>query len=194
MNGIIVWSPGVSLEAVEKQVIQRAIDHYRGNKTATAGALLEFQSGRLINGSSATTKTKKQRTPPVKETNTLEMPSSLAPEESNPPNVLKFDPNRRLKPRLAALKLREGFDWNPLLTLPPNRPCPCLSGLKFKRCCRRRLPRVVREDVAKAYRAEMAKPDLIFRTPENADKILDAVRAKDAELKAAAECKVPTST
>lgn len=39
MNGIIIWSPGVSLEDIEKQVIQRAFEHYRLNKTATAGAL-----------------------------------------------------------------------------------------------------------------------------------------------------------
>ncbi len=38
-NGIINWSPGVSLEAVEQQVIQRAFEHFRGNKTTTANAL-----------------------------------------------------------------------------------------------------------------------------------------------------------
>lgn len=39
MSGLIVWSPGVSLEAIERQVIERAWEHYRGNKTATANAL-----------------------------------------------------------------------------------------------------------------------------------------------------------
>jgi Bacterial regulatory protein, Fis family len=39
MNHSIQWSPGVSLEAVERQVIQKAFDHFRQNKTATAGAL-----------------------------------------------------------------------------------------------------------------------------------------------------------
>lgn len=39
MNGIIVWSPGVSLDGIEKQVILKAFEHYRKNKTATAGAL-----------------------------------------------------------------------------------------------------------------------------------------------------------
>lgn len=39
MNGIIVWTPGISLENIEKQVILKAYDHYRSNKTATAGAL-----------------------------------------------------------------------------------------------------------------------------------------------------------
>jgi len=39
MNGLIQWSPGVTLEAVEKQVILAAFRHYRGNKTATANAL-----------------------------------------------------------------------------------------------------------------------------------------------------------
>lgn len=39
MNGIIQWSPGVTLDAIEKQVILTAFRFYRGNKTATASAL-----------------------------------------------------------------------------------------------------------------------------------------------------------
>lgn len=39
MEGIINWSPGVTLEAIEKQVILVAFRHFRGNKTATASAL-----------------------------------------------------------------------------------------------------------------------------------------------------------
>lgn len=35
-NGMITWSPGVSLEQIEKQVILKAFQHYRGNKTQTA--------------------------------------------------------------------------------------------------------------------------------------------------------------
>lgn len=38
MNDII-WSPGVTLEALEKQAVLRAFRHFRGNKTATAQAL-----------------------------------------------------------------------------------------------------------------------------------------------------------
>lgn len=36
---MIVWSPGVTLEDVEKQAILKALDHFRWNKTATASAL-----------------------------------------------------------------------------------------------------------------------------------------------------------
>ncbi len=39
MNEHITWSPGVTLEAIEKQVIQKAFQHFRGNKTATSIAL-----------------------------------------------------------------------------------------------------------------------------------------------------------
>ncbi len=35
----IVWTPGVSLEAMEKQIIEAAYGFYRGNKTATAQSL-----------------------------------------------------------------------------------------------------------------------------------------------------------
>jgi hypothetical protein len=39
MENMILWSPGVSLEAVEKMVILKAFNHFRGNKTTTANAL-----------------------------------------------------------------------------------------------------------------------------------------------------------
>lgn len=39
MNETILWSPGMSLEAVEKLVILSAFRHYRGNKSTTATAL-----------------------------------------------------------------------------------------------------------------------------------------------------------
>lgn len=39
MNDVINWSPGLTLEAVEKEVILRAFRHYRGNKTITSNAL-----------------------------------------------------------------------------------------------------------------------------------------------------------
>ncbi len=38
-NDFIVWSPGVTLESIEKEVILRAFRFYRGNKTATSSAL-----------------------------------------------------------------------------------------------------------------------------------------------------------
>lgn len=36
---MVFWSPGVTLASIEKQVILKAIEHYRGNKTLTANAL-----------------------------------------------------------------------------------------------------------------------------------------------------------
>lgn len=39
MNGPIQWSPGVTLDMIEKQVILKAYSHFRQNKTATSIAL-----------------------------------------------------------------------------------------------------------------------------------------------------------
>jgi hypothetical protein len=64
-----------------------------------------------------------------------------------------------------------GFQWNPLLTLPRNRACPCLSGKKFKVCCLGRLPKVVPEKLATEYREQMRKPDLVFLTPHNQEEL-----------------------
>ncbi len=36
---MIIWSPGVTLEQIEKQVIQKAYQHFRQNKTVTSNAL-----------------------------------------------------------------------------------------------------------------------------------------------------------
>jgi hypothetical protein len=36
---VIVWSPGVKLETIERQVIEKAFRFYKENKTATASAL-----------------------------------------------------------------------------------------------------------------------------------------------------------
>lgn len=36
---MINWSPGVTLDQMEEQVIRKAFAHYRGNKTVTANAL-----------------------------------------------------------------------------------------------------------------------------------------------------------
>lgn len=38
-DGILIWSPGMSLEIVEKLVIIKAYSHFRQNKTATANSL-----------------------------------------------------------------------------------------------------------------------------------------------------------
>lgn len=39
MTTPIMWAPGMTLEALERQVIQRAFAHFEKNKTATASAL-----------------------------------------------------------------------------------------------------------------------------------------------------------
>jgi hypothetical protein len=39
MNDYIMWSPGVTLEQVEKQVILKALTYFKFNKTSTAQAL-----------------------------------------------------------------------------------------------------------------------------------------------------------
>jgi Bacterial regulatory protein, Fis family len=36
---LITWSPGVTIEAIEEQIIKKALAHYRGNKTVTAQSL-----------------------------------------------------------------------------------------------------------------------------------------------------------
>lgn len=36
---MVVWSPGVTLDAIERQVIDKAYIYYKGNKTQTANAL-----------------------------------------------------------------------------------------------------------------------------------------------------------
>lgn len=39
MNEMIIWSPGITLEAIEEQVIQKAYKFFGYNKTATSNAL-----------------------------------------------------------------------------------------------------------------------------------------------------------
>lgn len=39
MNDMVIWSPGVTLEDIERQVIQLAYKHFQGNKTTTSRAL-----------------------------------------------------------------------------------------------------------------------------------------------------------
>jgi hypothetical protein len=52
--------------------------------------------------------------------------------------------------------------------------------VKFKKCCLNKLPTAVREKDAKAYKEMMKKPDLVFVTQNNENKILqDAKTYKD---------------
>jgi hypothetical protein len=71
-----------------------------------------------------------------------------------------------------------GHEWNPLLKLPVNMKCPCKSGLKFKMCCRPKLPHAVPENLAKQYRIQMERPDLVFLTPENQEAIKEVMDPK----------------
>lgn len=38
-DGILIWSPGMTLDIVEKMIILKAYSHFKNNKTATAGSL-----------------------------------------------------------------------------------------------------------------------------------------------------------
>src|SRR4051812_25939384 len=82
-------------------------------------------------------------------------------------------PARAVTLRSLGIKPRPGLVWNPLLRLPPNRKCPCQSGLKFKKCCRDKLPKAVPEKDADNFKLQMAKPDLVFITKENQEKLLN---------------------
>lgn len=66
---------------------------------------------------------------------------------------------------------------NPLRSLPRKSPCPCRSGKKFKLCCLIKLPAMVFDGLAEQYREQMAKPDLVFLTPDNAEEVREAVEA-----------------
>lgn len=39
MNNLITWTPGVTLDEIEKQAVKYALHYFGGNKTATARAL-----------------------------------------------------------------------------------------------------------------------------------------------------------
>lgn len=39
MDGLLAWSPGYTLEAMEQLIILKAYSHFRNNKTATANSL-----------------------------------------------------------------------------------------------------------------------------------------------------------
>lgn len=81
-------------------------------------------------------------------------------------------------PHKQVSKPKPGFARNPLLTLPRNNKCPCLSGKKFKKCCLNKLPRVIPESLAKNFEEQMSKPDLVFVTADNKELVVD----KEAEL------------
>jgi hypothetical protein len=131
-------------------------------------------------------KNKERRPKTVEETKKPETATLPVPEESPPAKVLQFA-RRQQKHRPIAQIPKPGFAWNPLWSLPPNMLCPCLSGVKFKRCCRPRLPRVVTEDVAKGFKAQIAMPDLVFQTPHNAEKIAAKIAQQTKAMNSSSE-------
>jgi len=100
-------------------------------------------------------------------------------------------PMKSGKPNLKVLAgPPPGFQWNPLLKYPPNNPCPCKNGKKYKKCCLRIMPRVVTDALAKLYEEQMAAPDLVFLTDANFEKVKDTIdpeilKVKQAELQKA---------
>ncbi len=38
--------------------------------------------------------------------------------------------------RMYVYTPKQGYEWNPARGLPRNEPCPCGSGVKFKKCHR----------------------------------------------------------
>lgn len=93
------------------------------------------------------------------------MNQELTPEEQ------KHFKKMMRKMEKQGIQIPPGFAKNPLLKLEPNRTCPCLSGKKFKVCCRDKLALIVPENVAKDFEVQMSKPDLVFMTPDNEAKI-----------------------
>lgn len=89
------------------------------------------------------------------------------------------------QPERTFIAPMPGFVWNPLLTLPRNRPCPCLSGLKFKACCLHKLVKAVTPEVAKSYREQMSAPDLVFITQDNGKKVQ---RRLNGQAKQCSDC------
>lgn len=82
------------------------------------------------------------------------------------------------KGQLLVMKLVR----NPLLKYPRNSRCPCLSGKKFKRCCLPRLMPLVPPQVALQFKGAMQRPDLVFLTQENADKLREQAKEQGKEL------------
>lgn len=85
--------------------------------------------------------------------------------------IIKIKPKLPPREQRTVIAPLPGHEWNPLRDLPRNRPCPCRSGQKFKLCCLNRMPKAVPTEVAKQYREQMAKPDLVFITKENQEKL-----------------------
>lgn len=75
----------------------------------------------------------------------------------------------------AFMRPLPGYVWNPLLKYPRNNQCPCLSGLKFKRCCLPNLPQAVNEQDGKKYSEQMKLPKLIFMTEKNKEMLQKAM-------------------
>lgn len=109
-------------------------------------------------------------------------------EEISSIDLEALPPLKRSKnPPLMCRGLRQGYAWNPLLTFPRNKYCPCQSGKKFKACCLSTLPAAVTLATAKKYKEAMAKPALVFLTKENQEKVLGPGPTNEEELEKAVE-------
>lgn len=79
------------------------------------------------------------------------------PESVDQSNVIPIKKATWTSPgRLAA-----GYSWNPLRSLPRNLPCPCGSGVKFKRCHLDKMPDAIPTKMAKEYKAALESADVI---------------------------------
>lgn len=47
------------------------------------------------------------------------------------------------KMKKMAYKVEADQQWNPLSKYPPNSPCPCKSGKKFKKCHKSFMPMAI---------------------------------------------------
>lgn len=61
------------------------------------------------------------------------------------------------KARRQVYVTKPGFVWNPLLRYPRNEPCPCGSGMKFKKCHLDQLPQAIPKGVAQSDARIVAK-------------------------------------
>lgn len=92
----------------------------------------------------------------------LSEPSTInSPNTEEPPQIVINKAVRALSSRESkerqrmVMTLTAGWQWNPLLKTPRNKPCPCGKPVKFKECCLPKLPRAV--PTTEAIAVEMVK-------------------------------------
>lgn len=77
----------------------------------------------------------------------------------------------------------KGFDYNPLLAFNRNSLCFCNSGLKFKKCCLRTMPRGLPTEIVKHMSGKSfgAQASILVEFLREIHQLQEAKRAKDAE-------------